>query len=567
MSELRTRAETALQSLTTAAAACGLIVNSSKTELLQICRLTNQPCLQLTLSGVTIAASDSVRSLGVFLDAHLNFEKHVNYALARAEKLFFALRRAASRYAGADRQFFITIYERIIIPTLFYGVSIWCNALYKQSISSRLYSLERMVLLAATGCLRTTPTEALRVLCGVDPIIYYAHRICARRELGLSVSDPYDLRALIPHQPQHSKTPVYRQSPVLIRRRLLQTYIPDLPHLLPKAHPNQWPPPWLHMKTHQIHIKPSAEASAAESLISDRAKRDPNIIRIYTDASTKDARTTAAFTIYRGASIYHSSSFNLGECATFLGELQAIALALRKFIQLPIGNGGHPFDLYLFSDSQAALQSLKQSRPKWPQAVAAAQSARALIDTKCAAVTLHWIPAHTHIFGNDHADWLAKQAHSKVASVFHSSYRILPTMSDWLRKFTARLRADWQQQWTNLHKARKLWMVFPHLAAVKLPHHSNRRLLVILHQLLVDHAPTKAYLHRFGGSSTSACSCGFPEEDRDHLLFTCPLYAALRPFGFYFVRSPDWLNFITAHLDDFYNMAFKIISARWPSSS
>ncbi|KAH8310065.1 hypothetical protein KR067_007735, partial [Drosophila pandora] len=46
--------------------------------------------------------------------------------------------------------------------------------------------------------------------------------------------------------------------------------------------------------------------------------------------------------------------------------------------------------------------------------------------------------------------------------------------------------------------------------------------------LLTGHGSFNAFLHRRALSDTAACSCGDPNEDWEHILCACPLYADLR---------------------------------------
>lgn len=85
LDELGDKVGQSLTSLASAAAICGLTVNSSRTEILQLCRVHQQPTLQVVHDGATISSGQCVRSLGVHLDPHLNFLRHVNLAIAKAE--------------------------------------------------------------------------------------------------------------------------------------------------------------------------------------------------------------------------------------------------------------------------------------------------------------------------------------------------------------------------------------------------------------------------------------------------------------------------------------------------
>ena len=362
--ELQSKAISVLRAVTDAARTCGLTVNSSKTELLDLSRLQQKDTFQIAFDNTVISASSSVRSLGVHLDSRLTFSQHVDLALRRCEKTLFALRRAACRYGGANQHFFVLLYETVILPMLLYGVEIWCPALQRRATVKKFEKFERLLLLSATGCLRSTPTVALCVLAGVQPIMYYAEIACARREIKLKATKHPLLQSLQVRRKPAAR-PLYRQAPTFVRRHMFSSRFPQ--RFVPTMYttPLQWPPPWQHLTTHAVTIQTKTASLEAEAYICTQSAHDTSIWRIYSDASCVSNRATCAFNIYEGLNCKHKARFNLGPgCTAFQAELQAVALCVRTTITRLRHTTQPVTAIYFFTDSQSVLASIQHRRPQ-----------------------------------------------------------------------------------------------------------------------------------------------------------------------------------------------------------
>jgi ribonuclease HI len=156
-------------------------------------------------------------------------------------------------------------------------------------------------------------------------------------------------------------------------------------------------------KIHNDKINQWIAASAT-----DRSIIDDKIIS-YSDGSQSDRGYNGAglFLTNSSFSNQESMSWNLGqECEVYDAELFAIYKALEIGLQRSMVS---TIDLWIFSDSQAALKGLKSGQNRANQNLYQKiyKTAEA-IKSKGIITHIHWVPGHLGIYGNKKADQAAK---------------------------------------------------------------------------------------------------------------------------------------------------------------
>ena len=133
---------------------------------------------------------------------------------------------------------------------------------------------------------------------------------------------------------------------------------------------------------------------------------------------------------------YHSSS--IGIATNYLAELHGIKNALQHLLQTnPLPNCVH-----IFVDNQAAIKvSVGTWSPK--QHVTLVQEIRKLLKAlnNRTVATLHWVPGHVLVPGNEQADFLAKRGARAQGPPSNS-----PIPRDDLTKINSRTKKQWQPQ-------------------------------------------------------------------------------------------------------------------------
>ena len=191
------------------------------------------------------------------------------------------------------------------------------------------------------------------------------------------------------------------------------------------------------------------------------------------------------------------------EALTCLHELPAPSKALIKRV-------------LLCTDSRSGLQLL--SRGPDDQQSAIGQRVWGLIDALTAAgkdITLHWVPGHADLAGNEAADRLANQAAADCAQ--EEAPIDLSSARTAIRRWTSELASARAQR-------------HPHREPTPSHDELDRWGQATLSQLRTGYCPlVRATAHRLGLVEDPTCrACGEEEEDVEHLLAGCPAHVAAR---------------------------------------
>jgi hypothetical protein len=145
--------------------------------------------------------------------------------------------------------------------------------------------------------------------------------------------------------------------------------------------------------------------------------------------------------------------------------------------------------------------------------------------SKNATVSLHWVPGHEDIEGNERADQLAKAAAimhptSNLTSLALTGIKIKDiTHQEWI-KVLQQYKDTAVKKNPNTYASKFRWRIRKRLS---IPVGTKRKLASTFYQLKMGHGYMKAYLARIGKSDSSRCSCG-AIQTADHLLLRCKWY-------------------------------------------
>ena len=147
------------------------------------------------------------------------------------------------------------------------------------------------------------------------------------------------------------------------------------------------------------------------------------------------------------------------------------------------------------------------------------------IANKNATVSLHWVPGHEDIEGNERADQLAKAAAkmhstSSLTSLALTGIRIKEiTNREWMKELRE-YKDEAVKQNPNTYAAKFRWRIRKRLA---IPVGTKRHLASTFYQLKMGHGYLKAYLARINKTDRPRCSCG-AIQNTEHLLLSCKWY-------------------------------------------
>ena len=107
----------------------GLLLNSSKTKCIFIGsrHTTSQipPDTVINLGNTTIQPSESVKNLGLYLDTHMTFEKHINEISKKVMSILLYINRIKDNF---DKPTMKTIVQTLALSIMNYCSTIWGSA-------------------------------------------------------------------------------------------------------------------------------------------------------------------------------------------------------------------------------------------------------------------------------------------------------------------------------------------------------------------------------------------------------------------------------------------------------
>jgi hypothetical protein len=144
----------------------------------------------LALPNVTIEPSQSTKYLGVYLDQHLSWNTHIAHAIKKGASWSVQIRRVVAPSWGLMPIYARKMFVSVAILKIMYTVDVWgiLKALEilethrrgTNTAVSKLTSTQRAGTIAITGCLCTTPTDALDLHANVPPLHLEIDKQCHR---------------------------------------------------------------------------------------------------------------------------------------------------------------------------------------------------------------------------------------------------------------------------------------------------------------------------------------------------------------------------------------------------
>ena len=124
----------------------------------------------LILHGKELAMLREVKYLGVILDSKLNWNQHLQKIIRKAQTTFTIVRCICGKKWGLRTSMVHWLYARVIRPSIFYGALVWWTKVMQKTTKIQLGRIQRMVCLAITEAMRSTPTAAMEVLLDLTPL-------------------------------------------------------------------------------------------------------------------------------------------------------------------------------------------------------------------------------------------------------------------------------------------------------------------------------------------------------------------------------------------------------------
>jgi uncharacterized membrane protein YkvA (DUF1232 family) len=140
----------------------------------------------LTLYGNVITPTRDVKYLCVWIDNKLNFNKHLNEKIKSAKRLLAMTRSTIRKAWGPSPKASQWLWTGVIRPAITYAAVVWYPRISKyQTNLDKLAQVQRLGILNIANVRGGTPTTALEVAYGVEPLDLHLCEVATRTYLRI----------------------------------------------------------------------------------------------------------------------------------------------------------------------------------------------------------------------------------------------------------------------------------------------------------------------------------------------------------------------------------------------
>ena len=415
----------------------GVQFEPSKYILVHFTRNRNRPTdATLRINDITVKPSKEAKYLGVIFDQELRYKSHLQRLTRKGTAAALAISSIAKGGTGMHYRYVRQLFQAVISASTDYGAVIWHRPHQGGTASTaqmkNLTTIQRLAMIATTGCYRTTPTAAMEIESDLQPAW-----IRLQTKVLLAVTRMQSLSSLHPIHKWISNALRTRTSSIRHRSNLEHVFqhFPQLTAAIETIEPFIRPPWW----TSRIQIQIAEDKDSAKKQHEQITTKMTDTLLIYTDGSGIEGKIGAAAcdrnstggqgTQYLG----NDKQFNV-----YAAELTAMNLA----VELAQESAEHT-TWHIFADSQAAIRGVQKSRKQSGQSIIKEFldiTDQAMEENPQLQIKITWIPGHAKIEWNERADEEAKKA--AIDPTIGRRFKHKPLKSARIRQ----IKADAKQQ-------------------------------------------------------------------------------------------------------------------------
>ncbi|MEL7520088.1 MAG: reverse transcriptase domain-containing protein, partial [Cyanobacteria bacterium J06553_1] len=429
----------------------------------------------LLLGGNLIQRATTVKYLGVTLDHKLSWNAHVTRRTAQATNVLCRVRRTLGSTWGLAPKLTLWAYRALVLPLLEYGSVVWVGAVRKFWIASALSKVQRLACTMITSAFPGTPTCSLEALLNLPPLPVFlrGRALIAQRRL--------DLSGRWRHFSQDGKHSLCSHVRAIGK---VMDAIPDAMAPLDRivAATCPIPPCLISMEERAVAAeKASTLALSSFSCFTDGSKQD-------------DGLSGSGYVVFHQGNELCKKSISLGRSASvFQAEIIAINAVVEDLFTRDLANS--TIDIY--SDSQAAIQAIGGLRVTASTVMTCRDAISQLVSCSN-VVTIHWVPGHFDVMGNERADLLAREGSNRPP---YGPEPLVPIPYSSLKRIVgAWIRTEHNKVWSGGTVGLSTKAVLPATDAnltKTLLTLSRKDLRVVVHSL-TQHNSLRYHLHRIG---------------------------------------------------------------------
>lgn len=347
--------------------------------------------------------------LGLEFDApKLKWKNHINNLKIRCTNRINIMKKLSTTTWGANRETMIKFYDIYIKPKIEYGITIYGTA--NDTEIKKIETVQNGALRIATGCLKTTPINALYALTNKMSIKNKLKEKEFTQMLKiLEKKENTQIKKMLTenikeYNPQKDKNNLIHRIIETNKELQVKIKIKTMSNITPI-------PPWFDItKNIETKFLDEQTKNIPEQII--RAQyimlentRYRNYKKLFTDGSKINNDSTSAAIYIQDNNI--TTIWKLPNNTEIIeAELFAIKQGL-KYIQ-----NNKLSKSVLFTDSKSALQLISNPKPKNSKSMTfEIQELIYTMVNQNQIIMLQWIPSHKNIKGNEIVDQAAKKAH------------------------------------------------------------------------------------------------------------------------------------------------------------
>ena len=477
----------------------GAVFESSKTAFIHFTRnttLNRDSDMPLQFKQDIIKPVQSVRILGVIMDQGLRYKEHFANKAEKAYKAALALKRLQGLRPSSMRQLF----SATVAPVMDYGSPIW-YLVASGKVLSMFKRAQRVAAQAIVGGFRTMGLNVAVLEAGIPSLQRRLLEQTLRFYIGIHKLDSSHLHARL------AKTKYTKRftSPLRKAAAMFKDIKAGRAEKIPAVGCEPWGP-----KAY-VHILDREQARVATAT-------RPETVDFYTDGSVRNGR--AGIGVWTSAWEVSKTTSRAEDTNVHHTELEAIWTAIKHISH----ETNRTIRIRIFSDNQGALRSIQT--PRINDSLNLVLKIRQKISK--AAFSLHWVPGHEGIKGNERANELAQEATRDTQPL------PAPALTVPISVIYAKAKAmDYKPENEVFYGAKtgkylqKIDKALPGKHIKKMYNALNKTAASILVQLRTNISRLNTYLHKIKATETDKCECGVVETV-PHFLFCCPRWTEQR---------------------------------------
>ncbi|CAG0892424.1 unnamed protein product, partial [Cyprideis torosa] len=310
----------------------GLGINPAKMEGMLLTKKRGRNMEPLEIGGRPIPMKDDVKILGIRIDRNLTWKNHCQEKMRTCSALLVTCRRAVGNTWGLKPKVAQWIYTALVRPMLTYGAMIWVPAILRQERVKELQKVQRLGCRLITAAFHTTPTMAMEMALGIEPIDIFVAMAAVNAAMRLKQEETWRRRVRWSHGDSHGK--------------LCETILRGISGMNKAT--DGMRPCSIERKEYRVIIQDRERAIREEGETVDA--------KMFTDGSRMGNLTGMGFSIRIPGEEEIEASIPLGATPTvYQAEVGAIAYGAFELIERGIPKG---MALTIFSDNQACLRAL-----------------------------------------------------------------------------------------------------------------------------------------------------------------------------------------------------------------